>query len=539
MSDLTIKEALLKTTQATKEYVDNKISVFATEDYVDEKLLSVDYNDLINKPFYSYEGEVYIFGPDTSYYTGAAGMYNYFNVHLVLENGKEYKVFVNDVEYSCVALVDDYNMSLEIPYVVFIESDPYSDSIKITIGGNTDYYTVAIQEIQTVYKTLDNNYIDGYVIKKGVGQNSEVFNNMPQSCAVGTSSHAEGCSEKDPNEVIPNGIGAGVDEYIISENWNKDFSFVQGEASHIEGKNNVALGSFHHAEGENNFIDAYDSSHVEGANNSVTSSNSHAEGAGNQVSGSSSHAEGAGNRASGSSSHVEGEGNLAYGDFQHVQGKYNIPDNDDLYAHIVGNGHYNYEITDSIRSNAHTLDWYGNAWYQGNITVGPDKKMLVTADYVDESFMKVRDYVVLRDQETGFEYQLSLCGGELVTSLVTIKNIEITSMPTKTQYYDGDAFVPDGLEIKVTFANDSTLVVNDLSTISFDTYNVSMHRPVVVGTYHGYQFDININVVEFDPSVVLYDFAYTDNGDGTYTITDWTRRSTGVLNVPDNNKIII
>jgi hypothetical protein len=32
------------------------------------------------------------------------------------------------------------------------------------------------------------------------------------------------------------------------------------------------------------------------------------------------------------------------------------------YAHIVGNG-----TKDSDRSNIHTLDWNGNAWYAGKI----------------------------------------------------------------------------------------------------------------------------------------------------------------------------
>lgn len=35
------------------------------------------------------------------------------------------------------------------------------------------------------------------------------------------------------------------------------------------------------------------------------------------------------------------------------------------YAHVVGNG-----ISDTARSNAHTLDWDGNAWYQGTIKLG-------------------------------------------------------------------------------------------------------------------------------------------------------------------------
>ena len=48
---------------------------------------------------------------------------------------------------------------------------------------------------------------------------------------------------------------------------------------------------------------------------------------------------------------------------QHVQGKYNIEDT--ISAHIVGNGtEYN------ARSNAHTLDWSGNAWFAGDVYTG-------------------------------------------------------------------------------------------------------------------------------------------------------------------------
>jgi hypothetical protein len=60
------------------------------------------------------------------------------------------------------------------------------------------------------------------------------------------------------------------------------------------------------------------------------------------------------------------------GQSQHVQGEYNIKDSSiflsgihagrSKYAHIVGNG-----TSDSARSNAHTLDWDGNAWYAGTV----------------------------------------------------------------------------------------------------------------------------------------------------------------------------
>lgn len=72
-------------------------------------------------------------------------------------------------------------------------------------------------------------------------------------------------------------------------------------------------------------------------------------------------------------------------DYAHVQGKYNY----DIYnmdiAHIVGNGE-----SDDTRSNAHTLDWEGNAWFAGDVYVGSTSgvnkdegsKKLATEEYV-------------------------------------------------------------------------------------------------------------------------------------------------------------
>lgn len=74
-----------------------------------------------------------------------------------------------------------------------------------------------------------------------------------------------------------------------------------------------------------------------------------------------SHAEGLYTKAKGDVSHSEGDHTIASGETQHVQGKYNIEDTENKYAHIVGNGNWD------VRSNAHTLDWDGNAWFAGGI----------------------------------------------------------------------------------------------------------------------------------------------------------------------------
>ena len=154
-----------------------------------------------------------------------------------------------------------------------------------------------------------------------------------------------------------------------------------GEGSYAVGASVTASGAFSHAEGF--FTDASGSdSHAEGFGAKALGSKSHAEGFNTTASGQSSHAEGVSTSASGDYSHVEGCGTIALGDYQHVQGKYNIKDTKGKYAHIVGNG-----SDADTRSNAHTLDWKGNAWYAGKLSqegTPTEDKDLVTKKYVDD-----------------------------------------------------------------------------------------------------------------------------------------------------------
>lgn len=114
----------------------------------------------------------------------------------------------------------------------------------------------------------------------------------------------------------------------------------------------------------------------------ASGSGSHAEGIMTIASASQSHAEGASTTASGEQSHAEGSNTKALGNQQHVQGRYNIEDTANKYAHIVGNG------TKGHNSNAHTLDWNGNAWFAGKLSqegTPTEDKDLVTKKYVDDN----------------------------------------------------------------------------------------------------------------------------------------------------------
>lgn len=188
--------------------------------------------------------------------------------------------------------------------------------------------------------------------------------------AIGKAAHAEGFKT----------VSEG--NYAHSEGHK---SYAKGSYSHAEGQTNYAEGTAAHAEGnvtrasgEAAHAEGYKTlasgkySHAEGSQTNATYQYSHAEGRLTKASNEASHAEGGSTTASGKYSHAEGRSTVASRENQHVQGRYNIEDTtENGYAHIVGNG------TADAPSNAHTLDWYGNAWFAGDVTVGPDGTRLL------------------------------------------------------------------------------------------------------------------------------------------------------------------
>ena len=156
-----------------------------------------------------------------------------------------------------------------------------------------------------------------------------------------------------------------IDENIenhIDEGLNQKIEEIQLKA--LTGKKGDAEGSEIFNDYANNTATG-NYSHAEGKKTSAPGLYSHAEGYGTVASGFYSHAEGEYAVAYGSyGTHAEGKYTIASGNHQHVQGKWNIEDTEHKYAHIVGNGNNN------NRSNAHTLDWDGNAWFAGKVFVG-------------------------------------------------------------------------------------------------------------------------------------------------------------------------
>ena len=187
---------------------------------------------------------------------------------------------------------------------------------------------------------------------------------------IAITSHAEGYTTK---------ANAG---FAHSEGYSTTAS---GIYSHAEGEKTESSARASHAEGYRSNANS-DYSHAEGHTTSANGGSAHSEGYKTQAIGDYSHAEGGMTQAKAPGSHTEGDSTIASAENQHVQGVMNIEDTESKYAHIVGNG----SVDKNTRSNAHTLDWDGNAWFAGNITVGGtsyddvNAKELATTEYVDD-----------------------------------------------------------------------------------------------------------------------------------------------------------
>ena len=304
-------------------------------------------------------------------------------------------------------------------------------------GTNLDYIEVGeIISYNNIFaKVINYDSINGLVTLDKTLSN-EVLSNATiyihdGGVAFGNNSHAEGFW------TIASGEYSHAEGYLTKASGG--YSHAEGEVttasgygSHAEGRLTIASGSCSHAEGFRNFnyisisgeasgtiytVSEYGISDIEPGviieyNNvsakvidynsdnklvtldktlsaSALSNASACVRVGGIASGNHSHIEGCSTTASGNQSHAEGYYTIASGDYQHTQGKYNIESN--TLAHIVGNG------VSGTRSNAHTLDWNGNAWFAGDVyvgsTSGKDKdegsNKLATETYVQEEIAKI------------------------------------------------------------------------------------------------------------------------------------------------------
>lgn len=472
----------------------------------------------------------------------------------ILYDGEEYTVNYNSQVYKFNADSYDGITWIGNGYIMF--GSPFEDNgldfcivsdstenFSFVLLNNLRTAQMSISGVSKIIHKIDEKYLPeskgANIGMAGSGQGAEIFNNYDDNTASGQYSHAEGQS-----------------------------TTASGNDSHAEGSDTIAYGNHSHAEGNLTTANGI-AAHVEGQCGVASGDNSHAEGYETYAKGGNSHSEGRDTHANGLCSHAEGDGTIAAGERQHVQGKYNISDT--ISAHIVGNG------TDIVHSNAHTLDWQGNAWYAGDVYVGSTSgtnkdegsKKLATEFYVNEKIAAIdisnqiaehdtsstahndiRDLITAPknsisfiDQVNGYIYIACMREGNLVTYCAA-KSIEVTSMPNKTKYMAGEYFDPTGMVVTATSYDGITREVTDFicpsSYITEGSTSIEI-KYVEAGVVNSTTIPITVNA--FDAATVLVDFDYTANDDGTYTITGWKGTLNGEVSteiiIPDNGLIIV
>ena len=288
------------------------------------------WNDLTDKPFYSEAGETISWDGNTD------GLY-------ALDGLSIYKVADEPIPFD--SLSNGFEMTVQF-------GNDSLESVYIPASDVADWVYYAVDTIFSIaglaYIAIENTSLSGFVFEKGV-----YFLKSDDGTMRALT----------PIKVV------SIDRKYIPP------------LDYVTTYDPVFEGTFSHNRLEGS--DIGDSSHAEGLNTTA--------------SGDTSHAEGSDTIASGFASHAEGYGTIAK-DMQHVQGTYNVEDSGlqdyvvignagihTKYLHIVGNG-----TSKTSRSNAHTLDRDGNAWYQGTVegtamivkssTEGSTKRFKITVD---------------------------------------------------------------------------------------------------------------------------------------------------------------
>lgn len=145
------------------------------------------------------------------------------------------------------------------------------------------------------------------------------------------------------------------------------------------------------------------------------------------------------------------------------------------------------------------------------------------------------NYFTMKDINTGYEYIVSIENGKMIYDS-KLESISITKMPNKMNFIpDKDTLEESGIEITAHYQDGSSEIITNY------TYEMILDSDYIDISYtkNGITCVVKLEgvVISSAQSIeeVLIDFTYADNGDDTYTITDWK----GTYNGEPSTEIII
>lgn len=302
-----------------------------------------------------------------------------FNSFEILDNNGDTLFYAGDLR--------DINGQATV--TVYFEGDGTKTRFTVPLSDIISMTSLTVDGVETTAYTIESDYIivfnsapaDGaQIVATYITNHKVIYYDLGSrigpvgyysvaegrnTTASGDSSHAEGkdtIARGNASHAEGDGTLASA-MYAHAEGYD---TVASGASSHAEGNSTQAIASQSHAEGYNTVAEGA-FSHAEGNDSVANGESAHAEGYDTKTERRAAHAEGISTYANGAGSHAQGVGTIASGNYQHAAGKYNIEDTSSvgIYAEIIGNG-----SSDNNRSNARTLDWNGNEWIAGALSVG-------------------------------------------------------------------------------------------------------------------------------------------------------------------------
>lgn len=318
-----------------------------------------------NRPFYEEVTNTEILNATLNYDGYEGGYYHSFLTEGASpKSGASYTITINNDHEEIYTLGDDYT-STWYTYTDSTTGKIYNlffgelwvGGIVITAeDGSTDPLSVVVNGTVNTIVSIEDKYLPQWVIETRTQAsqaystaNSKMNKTNPEGTGTLSVNRKSGTTTGKKSAAIGNSTTASGAN-----------SFAAGNSTTASGNSATAFGTITTASGANAIAGGMEAV-ASGANSFAIGATVEAQGYATFVSGSHS-------QALKDGSFAIGMGTVANAPYQHVQGRANLIDENNEYAHIVGNG--TYTADGSKRANAHTLDWDGVPWYQGRPQFG-------------------------------------------------------------------------------------------------------------------------------------------------------------------------